>query len=838
MKTQSVALIFCALTVLSALNVPAVQVTNTYADLSSPATTDWDHVVNLDRLPAAGIMNSVTLTVTIPWASSMVASNNNLTSYMVNTASCESVVFDRLNAGYITTILDEIAGGGHIQVDPGTTQVCFNDCRTNAYTQVLTGTNAAAFAGTGTVPLEVFTTTYFMYSISGGNYWASIRTLAGLLVTAVYDYTPVPVIVQSPQSATNVVGSSVDFSVSATSDTPLTYQWQFNGTNLDGATAQVLKLTNVQPSSAGSYQVVVSNSFGSTTSMVAVLTILQYAWSPISSSSLTFEDLKLSDWCDWDCNDVVLSVTSSTETNNLAQVRSVSIDYDLLACGAGLDHGVFVTLPIVGGATATVTTWSAQGDLQSSTCSSSTGTVTLTVFPSTHGAFSTSTTLINTDRGSEQYTSRHVRVSLALADPANNPVATFPAAPFDSWIYVYYTGADIHRVACKLDNMQIVQFGPLAGRPLPLVLEVPANFAWPASGIPIWLSYPSFTDFIVSGMVSPTNWWTNVVSSLVWVDAAGLSKQLASSSVRAAGAAVSSLAAGAAITRTSASSLALEPGWPQRKGANVFASPIARDLLGDGGREVLLSTLDGGVHIFRADGSELPGWPKQVEPGLRAAPGVGRLDKDPHPAIVVGADVNSQSGKIYAWHLDGSAVSGFPVTVAAPVKCVPSVIDVNGDGQAEIVFYAGDGNLYVTDAHGVPLPGWPVRLAGDADLYGSWFLASSPVVLDLYGDGKLEIVVGSSGGKVYVFHADGTLADGWPQSTGGAICASVTPVDLDGDFLPELVVGSGDGGIYAWHADGTAVAGFPVNLGSAVAASVAAGDLKGSPVPCRVRAWP
>ncbi|MGD0263191.1 MAG: hypothetical protein ABSD29_25785, partial [Verrucomicrobiota bacterium] len=51
------------------------------------------------------------------------------------------------------------------------------------------------------------------------------------------------------------------------------YQWQWNGTNLDGAVSQTLSLTNVQPAQAGGYGVMVSNAGGSATSAVAVLTV-------------------------------------------------------------------------------------------------------------------------------------------------------------------------------------------------------------------------------------------------------------------------------------------------------------------------------------------------------------------------------------------------------------------------------------------------------------------------------------------------------------------------------------------------------------------------------------
>jgi hypothetical protein len=63
----------------------------------------------------------------------------------------------------------------------------------------------------------------------------------------------------------------------------LSYQWQFNSTNLPAATNAVLTLTNLALSQAGTYQVVVTNAAGSRTSSVALLTIY-----PTAAASLTF----------------------------------------------------------------------------------------------------------------------------------------------------------------------------------------------------------------------------------------------------------------------------------------------------------------------------------------------------------------------------------------------------------------------------------------------------------------------------------------------------------------------------------------------------------------------
>ncbi len=69
-----------------------------------------------------------------------------------------------------------------------------------------------------------------------------------------------PVILEQPRSIAAVPGGSASFSVSASSQGALTYQWLFNGAELVNEVQPVLSVSPVQPSSFGSYTVRLSNS--------------------------------------------------------------------------------------------------------------------------------------------------------------------------------------------------------------------------------------------------------------------------------------------------------------------------------------------------------------------------------------------------------------------------------------------------------------------------------------------------------------------------------------------------------------------------------------------------
>ena len=82
-----------------------------------------------------------------------------------------------------------------------------------------------------------------------------------------------PVITAQPVGQTVTPGSNVQFSVSATSILPLTYQWFVNGVAFSGATTNTLSFANARTTDSGDYTVVITNALGSVTSSKAGLTV-------------------------------------------------------------------------------------------------------------------------------------------------------------------------------------------------------------------------------------------------------------------------------------------------------------------------------------------------------------------------------------------------------------------------------------------------------------------------------------------------------------------------------------------------------------------------------------
>jgi hypothetical protein len=79
-------------------------------------------------------------------------------------------------------------------------------------------------------------------------------------------------------------GTTVSYNVAVVGTPPFAYQWQFNNTDIPGATNATLTLSNVVYSQAGNYDVVVSNPGGMVTSSNVVLQVNR---APIADASAT-----------------------------------------------------------------------------------------------------------------------------------------------------------------------------------------------------------------------------------------------------------------------------------------------------------------------------------------------------------------------------------------------------------------------------------------------------------------------------------------------------------------------------------------------------------------------
>ncbi len=269
-------------------------------------------------------------------------------------------------------------------------------------------------------------------------------------------------------------------------------------------------------------------------------------------------------------------------------------------------------------------------------------------------------------------------------------------------------------------------------------------------------------------------------------------------------------------------------GWPVSTGGLCWATPSLGDLDGDGLDDVVLPCADGFLYAWQSDGEELiDGDVDPLTTGVFAdlmsswqfgSAALVDLDQDEALEIVV----PSRAESVYVFEADGTRVPGWPIWCDGAVLSSVCAADVDADGIPEIIVAANGGNLFVLSAAGDTLPGWPVPVSVTGDF------PASPTAADLDGDDELEIIQVDEDGLVHVYTWAGEVFGTWPQSTApaqGQPRSSVSVGDVDGDGLPDLVVGDNMGCVYAFHANGDVIPGWPIVTGGEIFSSPTLADL-------------
>lgn len=144
--------------------------------------------------------------------------------------------------------------------------------------------NGAPLAGAAASSLSlanVQPSTTGIYSLLVTNAYGSAQSADALLTV-----TDTPPVITSQKIFAQVapLGGTATFSVTAHSFFPLTYQWRFNGVDIPGATNPTLTLSSLRYDQGGFYNVAISNAFGVTVSVKALLSVVQaFVWSDSSS---------------------------------------------------------------------------------------------------------------------------------------------------------------------------------------------------------------------------------------------------------------------------------------------------------------------------------------------------------------------------------------------------------------------------------------------------------------------------------------------------------------------------------------------------------------------------
>lgn len=304
-----------------------------------------------------------------------------------------------------------------------------------------------------------------------------------------------------------------------------------------------------------------------------------------------------------------------------------------------------------------------------------------------------------------------------------------------------------------------------------------------------------------------------------------------------------------------------QEGWPRAMDADVLNGGYGvtfADLDNDSVLDVIgVSSGSPGPKVFawHANGSRMAGWPVDVPPGVlqNITGGLLSLDYLTHPAVgdvdgepgleifVVHVDLFYPYHRVYAWHANGTPLTGWPITITGVVYNSPTLVDLTGDGRREIIVagiygYEGIENMseYATDprealyafyANGSTVDGFGSDLytvanhtglsiagvsAADVDEDGSPELLTNYFFIDQ--DGNIQE------SRLYLVNASGESLTGWPLAVNDTLTYDSVFGDVDADGTYEIVsYGLGynntdDHHIYVFELNGSISPGWPAAL--------------------------
>jgi len=206
----------------------------------------------------------------------------------------------------------------------------------------------------------------------------------------------------------------------------------------------------------------------------------------------------------------------------------------------------------------------------------------------------------------------------------------------------------------------------------------------------------------------------------------------------------------------------------------IVGSPIVVDLEGDGHNEIVVA-VNYGPDMKNADYT--------TNPGLYSATAVVAFDLMLHQVKWI----SRLELSVQTRHYHASFYSA------------PTIIDLDGDGELNIVIGSAMGHIHVLDNYGTPVSGFPIAMGS---------IHAPVVVEDIDQDGRLDIIGIDSISNLAVFSWKGKRK--WDiQLTPGCVTAPAI-ADINGDSVLDIVVSCNSGVVHAVDAMGKEVQPFPI----------------------------
>ena len=218
-------------------------------------------------------------------------------------------------------------------------------------------------------------------------------------------------------------------------------------------------------------------------------------------------------------------------------------------------------------------------------------------------------------------------------------------------------------------------------------------------------------------------------------------------------------------------------GFPVDISEKMLVGAAVADLENDGIADIVVCTWGENIYSLNQDGNIKTGFPFISGKRFNAPPTLADITLDGNLEIIAGND----DGILHILNFSGSELYNFDT--GDDIRGGISVADLDDDGSKEILFSGYDDLVHVWNPiSGQELEGWPVDLGANS--------LTEPLVVDLDNNGDLEVVAANKNGVLFVFNHDSSPFGSFPISLGGAVESTpvISDLDRDGDF--EIAIGT------------------------------------------------
>ena len=204
---------------------------------------------------------------------------------------------------------------------------------------------------------------------------------------------------------------------------------------------------------------------------------------------------------------------------------------------------------------------------------------------------------------------------------------------------------------------------------------------------------------------------------------------------------------------------------------------------------------------------------------LRSSPLVIDLDNDGDNEIIIG----DNNGYINVYDHNGNEINNdtFPFDTGNQIWGSAAAADMDGDGLVDFVINSKSKHLYIFDINGLK-----------TDYNANKYLMGTPAIGNIDDDDDLEVVIGgysspASSNPIFAINLDGTDVEGFPLVIGEKTKEGPALADFNNNGKDDIVIGTDDDNVYLIYDDGTIAPGFPYTANDKIQAPPTIIDLDG-----------